>query len=395
MKNIICVGDLHLGGSLSLGKQGIGSTLNSRITDQINILDWVLEEAIENQACIIITGDIFEDPKPHPTIITIFISWLKKCESYNIPVHIIYGNHDILRSGFVTTSSLDIISEIELHNIFTYKETETIYINNTSVTLMPFKDRKSFSVNSAKEALDKIQSSLDWELASIPSHHNKIIIGHFAIEGSIPVGNEIDDLTNELFCPLSMFDGFDYIWMGHVHKPQILKKNPYIAHIGSMDISNFGETDHNKHIVIIDTDNPKDWKSKNIPTRNLKKITVSIPKDTIDPTEFVLNHLKTINNFDKSIVKVEISLQDAELSSVNKSTIERYLSSQGVFNIASIIESKKVNLIKKDSNNVLDTKMDINSAIKKYSEVYIDKDQQSEFIDLSLSIYKQFLGELK
>ena len=62
MKIIIC-GDIHLGQGLMLGKMGAGSTINSRIVDQTNLLDHVLERAIEHNAeQIILTGDIFDDP---------------------------------------------------------------------------------------------------------------------------------------------------------------------------------------------------------------------------------------------------------------------------------------------------------------------------------------------
>src|SRR5271168_2829929 len=106
----IILGDVHLGRSLTLGKVGIGSSLNSRVADQLKLLEWTLERAIEHSADhIIITGDVFEEPKPHPSLIAMFISWLKTCQAHHIHVHIILGNHDMFRSGSVLSSSLDII----------------------------------------------------------------------------------------------------------------------------------------------------------------------------------------------------------------------------------------------------------------------------------------------
>ena len=110
----LILGDVHLGKSGQLGKVGLGAALNSRVVDQITILDWVLERALENNAVIIITGDIFEEPRPSPQLITILIDWLKRCETNNINVHIIMGNHDMLRTGNYYTSALDIISSCEI-----------------------------------------------------------------------------------------------------------------------------------------------------------------------------------------------------------------------------------------------------------------------------------------
>lgn len=403
MANVLILGDVHLGKGVNIGKTNAGASLNSRIVDQINLLDWTLDQAEELFAHdIIITGDIFEETKPHPSLITIFISWLKKCQAYDINVHIVMGNHDILRSGLIYTSALDIISEVDLDNVFIYKDINTFIVGTTAFTMLPFRDRKSFFVNSATEALSLLKDSLVYELASIPTTYTKVLIGHLAIEGSIFVGDEVDDEANELFCPVDMFTGYDYVWMGHVHKPQVMKKaSPYIAHIGSMDISNFGETDHKKFIVVLNSHGEKVlgtksiWDTRYLPTRPLKKVSVVVPKDTEDSTAYVLDELKKLDTWDKAIVRVEVSLASPEIKSVNKSSIEKYLTSQGVFNVTAVSESKKVALVKKDSNNTIDTKMDVASAIKTYANTYVDDKMRLAFIALATEIHTTYKSEAK
>lgn len=396
MSLAIILGDVHLGKAQSIGKTSVGANINTKLSDQLNLLNWTLEQAVDNHASnIIITGDVFEDPKPHPTVITSFIAWLKKCQAYNVAVHIVAGNHDVFRSGFVYSSPLDIILEADLENIFIYKDINTICIGLTSFTLMPFRDRKSFGVSSNSEALKILQDSITYELASIPATYNKVVIGHLAIEGSIPIGDEIDDTTNELFCSTDMFNGYDYVWMGHVHKPQVLKKKPHIAHIGSMDVSNFGETDHKKIIVLFDCDSGS-FSTNQLPTRNLKKITINIPKETADSTAYVISEIeKHKDTLNKSVVKVDISISDVETKSIDKSKIEKILSEYGAFNIAGISESKKINVLKKDSEKNIDTKMDIVSAIKMYSSVYIEEDNREQFSSLALDIYNAYKSEVK
>lgn len=400
MSQVIILGDVHLGKGTNIGKTGVGSILNSRIADQIALLDWTLEQAVERGIDhIIVTGDIFEDPKPHPSLIAFWIAWLKKCQVYDIHVHVILGNHDMLRSGSSFTSSLDILLEVDLENVSVYKNINTIILGTTAFTLMPFRDRKSFAVSSNAEALSVLGNSLMYELASIPATYQKVLVGHLAIEGSIPVGDEVDDIANELFCPTDMFNGYDYVWMGHVHKPQIMKKsNPYIAHIGSMDISNFGETDHKKHIVIINCDEEKDnfFHIEYLPTRALKKVSITVPKDTEDSTAYVIEELKKAGeDFNKSIIRVEVSLSSPELKSVSKSEIEKYLSGQGAFNIAGISESKKIALIKKDSSNTIDTKMDVVTSIKTYAQAYVEKEMRDAFTELAMDIHKGFKEDSK
>jgi len=397
MLNVIILGDVHLGKGTSIGKAVVGANLNSRIADQLNLLDWTLDRALEHHSQhIIITGDIFEDPKPHPTLLTLFVSWLKKCQAHEVHVHIILGNHDILRSGFSYASPLDVIGEVELDNVSIYKDIDTVLIGRTAFTIVPFRDRKSFSVASNTEAISILRESLVYELAGIPNTYQKVLIGHLAIDGSIPVGDEIDDITNELFCPLDMFSGYDYTWMGHVHKPQVMQKSPYVAHIGSMDISNFGETDQKKFIIIFDCYSRKHaWTSEYLPTRPLKKLSVVVPKDTKDPTDFVLKELEKVDDWSKAIVRLDVSLAAPELQSINKTTLEQYLTSHGAFNVTGISESKKITLIKKDDNNTIDTKMDVATSIKTYAEKYVEDKLRPQFIELAMDIYNHYKLEAK
>ena len=390
--SVMIIGDPHIGGSLSIGKVGIGSTLNSRITDQLNLLEWSLDKAIEsNVSDIILTGDVFEDPKPATSLIAFFISWIKKCSINDINIHIIIGNHDLLRNGSVLYSPLDIISEMDLDTVHIHKNTNTIFIQTTAFTLMPFKDRKMLACSNNDEAIEALKDSLVYELAGIPNTYSKVIVGHLAIEGSIFVGDEIDNLSDLLLCPKQMFLGYDYVWMGHVHKPQVLSKKPYIAHIGSMDISNFGETDHQKHIVIFDCDNHK-FSIDYLPTRTLKKVAITIPADLEDPTQYVIDELDK-GEFDDAIVKVDIALNSAS-KSINKAKIDKFLTDKGAFNVSSISESKKMKVVKRESNTI-DNKMDVVSAIQTYCDSYIKEDKKNNFMELALDIYNSFKDDEK
>jgi DNA repair exonuclease SbcCD nuclease subunit len=399
MSSVVILGDPHVGKNVSQGKAGIGSNLNSRVVDQLNLLDWTLDQAVEAHADnIIITGDVFEDPKPHPSLITLFIGWLKKCQLHNIHVHIIMGNHDVIRCGSVNMSSLDIITEMDLDLVTVYKNITTIFINTSAFTLIPYRDRKFYGTMSNSEALATLRESLVYELASIPLTYQKFVVGHLALEGSIPVGDEIDDVTNELFCPLDMFEGYDCVWMGHVHKPQVMKKVPFLSHIGSMDISNFGETNQKKYIVVLDAEKTTPtpiWNNLTLPTRTLKNISVVVPSDVEDSTKYVLDELEKIEDLDKATVKVEVSLSSPDLKPIVKSDVEKYLVSHGVFNVTSISQSKKAIVAKKTANNVMSTKMDVPVAINTYAELHVPEEHRADFITLSLEIYNQHKIEAK
>jgi len=360
------------------------------VIDQINLLDWTLDKAIDNNISdLILTGDIFEDPKPHTSLITIFISWLKKCQLHSVNVHIIVGNHDVLRSGTSYNSPLDIVEGCDLDGVYVYRNINTILLSGFAITFMPFRDRKSLLLNSNSDAIDFLKTQLTYELSSIPSTYKKIIVGHLAIEGSMYVGDEIDDIANELICPLNLFEGYDYVWMGHVHKPQVLNKSPYISHIGSMDISDFGEVDHDKRVVIFDLNLTNNFEYHSIPTRTLNKINISIPDDIEDINQYLVSE---INNqkikLKNSIIKLEVDFSDKN-KKFNKSQLEKFLLSSGAFNVASILETRKQLSLKKDDNKI-NNKMDVVSAIKQYASSYLDESESQDFIETAVNIYREF-----
>jgi DNA repair exonuclease SbcCD nuclease subunit len=387
MKTLI-LGDCHIGRSLTIGKPGIGSALNSRIVDQINILDWTLKIAIDYDVSnIICTGDIFQDAKPHPTIIALFVAWVKRCIDNDISLHIIAGNHDILRSGQYYMSALDIISEFDTDDVYIYKQVSTLHTNGASFTLFPFRDRRSFQTDSNDAAIKLLSTKIPYEVSSIDRSNAKILIGHLAIEGSIFVGDEVDDMGNELFCPVSMFNQYDYVWMGHVHKPQVLSKSPYVSHIGSMDISDFGETDHKKVIVLFDPDASTPYKYLEIPTRPLKQVSISVPDNITNTTQYVVDEIRKQDSLTKAIVKVGITLNSPDLASVDKLVINKSVMDMGAFHIARITEEKKVAAIKTLSiNENIDNTVNEQTAIKMYAKSNIDEQIRNDFISLAMDI---------
>lgn len=390
MSVAVILGDVHLGKGLTIGKPGIGSALNSRVVDQLNILEWTLTQAIESMASvIIITGDIFEDSnKPHPTLIALFMSWLVKCTKNNIDVHIVAGNHDILRSGQFYMSALDVISAADIDGVHIYTRISTLHIQGASFTLVPYRDRRSFNTDSNIEALKLLQEKFPYEISEIDRANAKIVIGHLAIEGSIFVGDEVDDMSNELFCPVDFFNGYDYVWMGHVHKPQVMSKHPFVAHIGSMDISDFTESDHKKIIIIFDPEAKSPYKYLEIPTRPLNQISISVPDDIIDTTSYVIGEIK--QNLSKAMIRLNITFNNPDLANVDRTKVETHLNGLGAFHICRINEEKRISSIKKNTaiENMDNTVNEI-TAIKMFADSNINEDIRNDFITLANSVVKE------
>lgn len=386
MSVTLIVGDIHLGKGVGIGRPGIGSALNSRIVDQLSLLDWVLDQAIDiNASAIILTGDICQDIKPDYVLIELFVEWLKRCTANYIEVHIIAGNHDLKRTGARFSSYLDLITTLDLPDVQVHKNTNTIFRDGAGFTLFPFRDRQALGASTNEEALEKIATQLPYEVEGIPNDFSRVLIGHLAIDGSIFVGDEFDNMARELMCPLEMFTGYDYVWMGHVHKPQVMQKSPYIAHVGSLDISDFGETDHKKVVVVFDTELPEKFYEIEVPSRPLRRVVVDVP-DGFDTTGYVTNKIQAMQkktSFDKAIVRVEIKLLDEDAPNVDRDEIDKILYDLGAFYVCPIQESRNISVVSIIQKQVIDNKIAPKTAIKVYAETQeFDSDQlKQRFID--------------
>lgn len=370
MNKCIILGDVHLGKNIRLGRPGAGKDLNSRIKDQLSLLDWVLNQAKENEAnAIIITGDVYEDPRPHPALIKFFMAWLKKCETQGVNIHIIAGNHDIIRTGSYTVSALDIVPAVDMQGAKVYKDVDTIHLGKLSITLVPYRDRRMYEVETTEEALNLLKEEFIPELDKIPDGNIKVMTGHLAIEGSICIGDEIDDELNEIFCPPNVFKDWDYTWMGHVHNPQVMHNEGHlVAHIGSMERSDFSKHEMlgRKFIVMIDEEGK--FEEIDLPNRSIHKVEISVPKGK-DTDEFVINSLNVFNkenSLKEAIVKLDIKLA-ADVQNVDRSKITEHLYDVIESHyICYFSESRKIDTVVIDTESIIDNSMSPEVAIDTY-----------------------------
>lgn len=392
---MLILGDVHLGKGLNIGKQSVGSALNSRIIDQYNLLDWVYDQAVDNNIQhIILTGDVFEEPKPHYSLVVLFLDWLKKCSDYNIAVHIIVGNHDILRSGQFTTSPLDIIASTDIENVYVYKRITTLDLDGVGVTFMPFRDRRSFNTDENSTAINILKAQLPYEVTAIDDTALKVLIGHLALEGAIPVGYELDELSNELFCPLDMFKGYDIVLMGHVHKFQMMSESPCIGHIGSMDISDFGEMDHKKYIAIIDPKSEEKVRYVQLPTRPLKNIVIQLPEMDANATKYIEEEVAKLGSLNNHIVKISIILPGNASYAIDRNIIEQAMYKAGAFHVSKISEERTFTSLKKQINETIDNTVNELSAIKTYAAL-VDEYLREDFVNLASLIVQEYKENVK
>ena len=395
--SILIVGDIHLGRSLSIGKPASEGRLNSRVQDQLDLLKWIDELTQERDIDhIVITGDVYHETRPHPELIKHFMSWCQKAYS---EIHIIAGNHDIIRSGSYVSSALDIIPALDIDGVNVYKTPEMVRLNQLDVTMLPFRDRRMYEVEDGMEALEKLKEELFANVSSLGTKGERILIGHFAIEGSLGIGDEISDTLNEIFLTPDWCKEWSKVWMGHIHHPQALYQTQdlYMAHTGSLDRSDFHkvEIDHEKHVILVNDDGS--FENITTPTRNMRDVEIEVPGDK-QTTDYVINELCVYGKqkpLENSILRLHVSMASSA-EDLDRTKLQNYIYNKlEVHHICGLTESRAVSEIDFDPEKMFDNQINPHEAVDKWlatRDDFEDDQQASRVAALCKGVIQEVEG---
>ncbi len=257
----------------------IGKVLHkhSLVEEQSLFLNWLLQ-IIKSESIdlLMISGDIFDLANPSVKDRGVYYQFLKKLIGADIKIIITGGNHDSVGVLNGPREILDMLNVSVVGGATTDIEEELIEIKNKNgeielvVAAVPFlRDRDLRSLSSDK----KFEKREDAISAGIRIHYAKlaelcmdkypdlpiIAMGHLYARGvqisdserEIHVGNAAA-VTSDVFPEV-----FDYVALGHIHKPQIINKNKMIRYSGSPVALSFSEKEDNKLVLIIDCNDGK------------------------------------------------------------------------------------------------------------------------------------------
>lgn len=250
---LIQISDLHI------GKKIKGFSL---IEDQKHILNQVIEVAKKEAVNgVIIAGDIYDTSVPTVDAVNLFNDFISELHSMGIKCYIVSGNHDnIHRVSFGS----QIMAKEGIHfakkydGEFTPLEIE----KNINLWLLPFVrpfDVREFHNDFACGSYDEMIQTI-FENASIDTLKTNILVAHQFItcNGNNPERSESEtsSLGTMDNIDVSNFEKFDYVALGHIHKPQPMGRQT-VRYSGSPLKYSFSEKKDKKSLIILDI-KPKD-----------------------------------------------------------------------------------------------------------------------------------------
>lgn len=240
---------------LHTGDLHIGKIVNdfSMLEDQRYILKQILEIAKNQQVdAIILAGDIYDRAIPPAEAVVVLNDFLNDMVQADIPVLMISGNHDSPeRVGFADA----ILEKQGIHIAGIYRDTlkqVTLQDSYGEVTfvLMPFVKPAVVGVKTSAEAVAKMLGSLESD------DKRSVLVSHYFVtdQGREP---ELSDAETTIHVggldnvEASLFESFDYVALGHIHKPQRIGSGQ-VYYAGATLAYSFSETGQTKYVNLVE-----------------------------------------------------------------------------------------------------------------------------------------------
>lgn len=254
---ILHTSDLHIGkyiGTYDL-KEDTEYVLNQ-------VVDTAIRERVE---VVLISGDVFDRPNPSEEAIKMYVSFLKNLLDKNIKVIAISGNHD---SGIRLSAYKDILGKGYFVEGEFNSPMRMVSLNDeygpVNFYMLPF--FTPFIVKSnlkLEKGLENYDLAMDEIIKreNIDTSQRNIILAHQFVAGFKFGGSEEDfsysngdekNVAGVGIISLDKFQDFDYVALGHIHKPQKISRET-IRYSGSLLKYKTSEIDGpDKSVVIID-----------------------------------------------------------------------------------------------------------------------------------------------
>jgi DNA repair protein SbcD/Mre11 len=332
---IIVLGDPHFGGGYALGRIDPYRQVNTRLLDHSMTFDKVIDFAVEHGVDhVVLTGDIYEHRRPEASQMAVFSEKLARLSELGIHTHMVAGNHDIVRAHKATT--MDKFRLLKLPMVHVYNDIGSYRCQDGSgkganLVFLPFRTRQMLQCWSNEDAIAFLKDRLDHEVQDLGNDDPNILVGHLALQGSRQHGGELEEHTIfDIVLPLSMFGEFDAVLMGHIHPFQLLSENPLVAHVGSMERTDFGEAGQPKVFAFIEIVGGKlAWEFVPLPVKPLCDL--SIDKSTEQPSGLMDGIFQWIRDYGSrhmlanSIARIEVTVGESAAHAVDTAEIMRFM----------------------------------------------------------------------
>lgn len=266
--------DLHIGKRLCE---------RSMIEDQKYVLAQVVDMAkTEKPDAILIAGDVYDKSVPSAEAVEVLDNFLVELSETGTKVFVLSGNHDSAeriafggrlmenRGVYMSPVYSGTVSPVTLQD----------ESGEVDIWMLPFVRptdvRSNLETDEEREAVTDYTSAVQMAISrmKISDSRRNVLVAHQFVTGAERSESEenVGGLDN---VDASVFEKFDYVALGHIHKPQNVATNA--AGVGRIRYSgtplkySLSESKHNKSVTIVELTN-SDLQIREIPLKPLHDV---------------------------------------------------------------------------------------------------------------------------
>lgn len=237
---------------LHLSDLHLGKRVNevSMLDDQDYILHQILEITdVESPDAVVIAGDIYDKSVPSGEAVTLFDWFLVALAKRRVPVLLISGNHDSPERLSFGSRLLD-ASGIHISPVYS-GEVRPITLQDehgpVHFWLLPFLKpahvKRFFPDEPIESYTDACRAAITQ--MNVDFSARNVLVTHQFVTGASTCESEELSAGGTDNVDASVFDGFDYVALGHIHGPQNIGSNR-IRYCGTPLKYSFSEAAHHK-----------------------------------------------------------------------------------------------------------------------------------------------------
>lgn len=215
----------------------------------------VREQAVDT---VVVAGDVYDRAVPSLAAVELYDEALHRLSALGVPTVMISGNHDSARRLGVGAR---LLGAAGVH-LRTRPEHcgEPVVLRDAHGDVafygLPYLEpalvRDEFAAVADHEgvlgaAMDRVRA----DLATRPAGTRSVVLAHAFVVGGLPSDSERDITVGGVAAvPLAVFDGVDYVALGHLHGSQVLGER--VRYSGSPLAYSFSEAGHRKSMWLLD-----------------------------------------------------------------------------------------------------------------------------------------------
>ena len=281
---LIHLSDLHLGKRVNEFPM---------LDDQKHIL-WEILRIIgeEKPDGVVIAGDVFDKTVPPAEAVSLLDEFLVRLAGMKLEVYMISGNHDSAERIAFGGRLID-ASGVHLSPVFTGEIAPCVFRDGEGevrIWMLPFIKpvdvRRAFpdeEITDYTSAVRAVIRRMDID----PSARN-VLVAHQFVTGAARSESEDVSVGGMDNVDAGVFDGFDYVALGHIHGPQHIGRKT-VRYCGTPLKYSFSEKDHQKSVTVVTLGKKGETEIRTVPL---------VPKHEMREIRGTYNELTLLQNYE-------------------------------------------------------------------------------------------------